>query len=299
MRIGFIGIGNMGSAMVRNLLDGGHAVSGYARGERSRVRARDLGIGLADSPAKVAAEAEVVFTNVTGSADVEQVVLGTAGMIDGARPGTVLIDMSTISPVVSRRIAGTLRTRGVEMLDAPVSGGVAGAQAATLSIFVGGGRAAFERVQPLLALLGQSIFHMGDNGAGLVTKLANQIAQLACIQGAAEALHFAGRHGVDPARVREALLAGYGASRMLDVLGRKMVERDFAAGIVAALHHKDLGIALALAHEAGLPLPVSAQVLQQLDALMGQGWGDQDTSSLLRVLEEAAGGAGRNVADHR
>jgi 2-hydroxy-3-oxopropionate reductase len=182
-------------------------------------------------------------------------------------------------------------------LDAPVSGGVAGARAATLSIFVGGERAVFERMQPLLALLGKTIFHMGANGAGLVTKLANQIAQLACIQGAAEALHFAGHYGVDPARVREALLAGYGASRMLDVLGRKMVERDFAAGIVAALHHKDLGIALALAHEAGLPLPASAQVLQQLDALMGHGWGDQDTSSLLRVLEEAAGDARTGTGD--
>lgn len=298
MHIGFIGIGNMGGAMVRHLLDGDHTVSGYARGERSRARARALGVELADSPARVAAGAEVVFTNVTGTADVEQVVLGSGGVIDGARPGTVLIDMSTISPVASRRIAEALRARGAEMLDAPVSGGVAGARAATLSIFVGGSRAVFERMHPLLATLGQTIFHMGANGAGLVTKLANQIAQLACIQGAAEALHFAGRHGVDPARVREALLAGYGASRMLDVLGKKMVERDFAAGIVAALHHKDLGIALALAHDTGMPLPASAQVLQQLDALMGHGWGNQDTSSLLRVLEEAAGGGG-SAADNR
>jgi hypothetical protein len=177
------------------------------------------------------------------------------------------------------------------MLDAPVSGGVAGAEAATLTIFVGGERAPFERLRQLLERLGRTILHMGGHGAGQVTKLAKQIAQLANLQGAAEALFFAAAQGVDAARVREALLTGFGASRMLDLLGRKMVARDFAAGIVAALHHKDLGVALALAHEAGLPLPVTAQVAQQLNALMGNGWGGLDTSALLRVLEQAAGRA--------
>ena len=137
--------------------------------------------------------------------------------------------------------------------------------------------------------LGKTVFHMGPSGTGQVTKLANQVAQLACLQGAAEALLFAREQGADASRVREAILTGYGASRMLDVLGRKMVERDFTAGIVAALHHKDIGVALELAHDAGLPLPVTAQVMQQLNALMGSGFGEQDTSSLLLVLEQMMG----------
>ena len=142
-------------------------------------------------------------------------------------------------------------------------------------------------MQPLLAKLGTTIFYMGSNGAGLVTKLANQIAQLANIQGAAEALLFAGRNGVDIGLVRQAILSGFGSSKMLDVLGKKMVERDFTAGIVAALHHKDLNMALELARQARIPLPATAQIVQQLNTLMKNGWGEHDTSSLLRVLEQA------------
>jgi 2-hydroxy-3-oxopropionate reductase len=183
-------------------------------------------------------------------------------------------------------VAQRLGERGISMLDAPVSGGVPAAKAASLTIFVGGEQAVFERARPLLACLGKAIFHMGASGTGQVTKLANQIALLACLQGAAEALLFAREQGADPARVREALLTGYGASRMLDVLGKKMVERDFSASIVAALHHKDIGVILDIAQQAGLPLPVTAQVKQQLDALMDSGYGAQDSSSLLLVLEQ-------------
>jgi 3-hydroxyisobutyrate dehydrogenase-like beta-hydroxyacid dehydrogenase len=168
---------------------------------------------------------------------------------------------------------------------------VPAAKAASLTIFVGGEQPVFERVRPLLERIGKSIFYMGALGNGQVTKLANQIAQLACLQGAAEALLFAREQGADPAKVREAVMTGYGASRMLDVLGKKMVERDFVAGIVAALHHKDIGVALDLAHEVGMPLPVTAQVMQQLNALMGSGFGEQDTSSLLLVLEQMMGRA--------
>lgn len=288
MRIGFIGAGNMGSAMIRRLVDAGYAVGVYARSERSRDRVRDLKVDFAASPEKLASGAGVVFTNVTATADVQDVVLGPEGVIQGGKPGTVVIDMSTISPPASRKIAEALAAKGMEMLDAPVSGGVAGAVAGTLTVCVGGSRAVFERMQPLLGNLGKTIFYMGLHGAGLVTKLANQIAQLAAIQGAAEALLFAGRHGVDMGKAREAILSGFGASRMLDVLGKKMVERDFTAGIVAALHHKDLGTALKLAQDSGVPLPATAQIMRQLDTLMKNGWGDQDSSSLLRVLELAA-----------
>jgi len=279
----------MGSELARHLLAAGHSLVSYARGERSRAHAVRLGLNLLASPAEVAQASEVVFTMVTAGSDVESVALGPEGLVHGAAPGMTHVDMSTISPAIVRDVARRLDERGVAMLDAPVSGGVAAAKTASLTIFVGGDQAVFERARPLLACLGKSIFHMGPSGTGQVTKLANQIAQLACLQGAAEALLFAREQGANPARVREAIMTGYGASRMLDVLGKKMVERDFAAGIVAALHHKDIGIALELAHEAGLALPVTAQVMQQLNALMGSGFGEQDSSSLLLVLEQMRG----------
>lgn len=289
MRLGFIGLGNMGSELARHLLAAGHTLTTYARGERSRAHANRLGLSLRASPAEVAQASEVVFTMVTSGSDVESVALGPEGLVHGTSSGLIHVDMSTISPSIARDVARRLGERGIAMLDAPVSGGVAGAKTASLTFFVGGDQAVFERARPLLACMGKTIFHMGSSGTGQVTKLANQIAQLACVQGAAEALLFAREQGADAAKVREAVMAGYGASRMLDVLGKKMVERDFAAGIVAALHHKDIGIAIELAHEAGLPLPVTAQIMQQLNALMGSGFGEQDTSSLLLVLEQMIG----------
>lgn len=289
MRIGFIGIGNMGSELTRHLLAAGHEVSAYVRGARSRQRAQETGLNLASTPTGLAADCEVVFTMVTAGKDVESITLGPHGLIHGAHPGLIHVDMSTISPVISRNIATRLRERDIAMLDAPVSGGVAAAKTASLTFFVGGEVATFEHVRPLLELMGKSIFHMGPSGTGQVTKLANQICQLANLQGTAEALSFAHAQGADAGKVREAVMTGYGTSRMLDVLGKKMVERDFSAGIVAALHHKDIGVALDIAHETGLPLPVTAQVMQQLNALMGSGFGEQDTSSLLLVLEQMAG----------
>ncbi|MGA7593687.1 MAG: NAD(P)-dependent oxidoreductase [Gallionella sp.] len=288
MRIGFIGIGNMGSEMARHLLAAGHTITGYARGAGSRERATGLGLEIADTPAKVAAASKVVFTIVTAGKDVETLALGPDGLVHGARPGLIHVDMSTISPAITRSVAAQLRKRGIAMLDAPVSGGVAAAKTASLTFFVGGESGNFEQVRPLLEQMGKAIFLMGPAGTGQVTKLANQICQLANLQGTAEALLFAQAQGADAGKVREAVMAGYGGSRMLDVLGKKMVERDFAAGIVAALHHKDIGVALDIAHEAGLALPVTAQVMQQLNALMGSGFGEQDTSSLLLVLEQMA-----------
>jgi 2-hydroxy-3-oxopropionate reductase len=288
MRIGFIGIGNMGSEMARHLLAAGHTLTGYARGARSRERAIGLGLEIADTPAGVAAVSEVVFTIVTAGKDVEALALGPDGLVHGAQPGLIHVDMSTISPAITRSVAAQLRKRGIAMLDAPVSGGVAAAKTASLTFFVGGESGHFEQVRPLLEQMGKAIFLMGPSGTGQVTKLANQICQLANLQGTAEALLFAQAQGADAARVREAVMAGYGGSRMLDVLGKKMVDRDFAAGIVAALHHKDIGVALDIAHESGLALPVTAQVMQQLNALMGNGYGEQDTSSLLLVLEKMA-----------
>ncbi len=289
MRLGFIGLGNMGSELTRHLLAAGHTLATYARGEHSRARASRLGLSPLASPAEVAQASEVVFTMVTAGSDVELVALGPHGLVHGASPGLIHVDMSTISPAIARDVARRLDERGIAALDAPVSGGVVAAKTASLTFFVGGDQAVFERTRPLLECMGKLIFHIGPVGTGQVAKLANQIAQLACLQGAAEALLFAREQGADAAKVREAVMTGLGASRMLDVLGKKMVERDFAAGIVAALHHKDIGVALELAHAAGLPLPVTAQVMQQLNALMGSGFGEQDTSSLLLVLEQMMG----------
>jgi 2-hydroxy-3-oxopropionate reductase len=289
MRLGFIGLGNMGSELARHLLAAGHTLSTFARGERSRAHAKRLGLSVLPSPAEVARASEVVFTMVTAGSDVESIALGPEGIVHGDVPGSIHVDLSTISPTITREVGRRLNERGIAMLDAPVSGGVAGAKAAALTFFVGGDKTVFERARPLLECMGKTIFYMGPLGSGQVTKLANQIALLANLQGAAEALLFAREQGADAGKVREAVMTGFGASRMLDVLGKKMVERDFAAGIVAALHHKDLGVALELAHDTGLPLPVTAQVMQQLNALMGSGYGEQDTSSLLLVLEQMRG----------
>jgi 3-hydroxyisobutyrate dehydrogenase-like beta-hydroxyacid dehydrogenase len=289
MHIGFIGIGNMGSEMARHLLAAGHTLTTYVRGPHSRERASSLGLRSALSPAEVAAASDVVFTIVTAGKDVEAIALGPDGIVQGAHPGLIHVDMSTISPAITRHVAAQLHANNIAMLDAPVSGGVAAAKTASLTFFVGGEAAIFERVRPLLEVMGKAIFHMGPSGTGQVTKLANQICQLANLQGTAEALLFASSQGADPGKVREAVMTGFGSSRMLDVLGKKMVERDFAAGIVAALHHKDIGVVIDIAKEAGLALPVTAQVMQQLNALMDSGYGEQDTSSLLLVLEQMTG----------
>jgi len=288
MHLGFIGIGNMGSEMARHLLAAGHTITTYTRGKHSRERAKNLGLSIVGTPAEVASASEVVFTIVTAGSDVESVALGPEGLVHGAKSGLIHVDMSTISPAITRKVAEQLRARDIGMLDAPVSGGVAAAKIAALTFFVGGEMAIFERVRPLLERMGKAIFHMGPSGTGQVTKLANQICQLANLQGTAEALLFARAQGADVGKVREAVMAGYGASRMLDVLGKKMVDRDFAAGIVAALHHKDINVVVDIAHDSGLPLPVTEQVMRQLDALMDSGLGEQDTSSLLLVLEQMA-----------
>ena len=289
MRLGFIGLGNMGSEMAKHLLDAGHTLVTYARSERSRAHATRLGLKLFSSPAEVAKVSEVVFTMVMAGSDVESVALGPNGIVHGASPGLIHVDMSTISPAIARNVAKELGARGITMLDVPVSGGVSAAKTASLTFFVGGEQKPYGRIRPLLECMGKNIFYMGPSGTGQVTKIANQIAQLACLQGAAEALLFARTQGAHPAEVREAIMAGMGASTMLDTLGKKMVERNFDAGIVAALHHKDIGVALDLAHETDLPLPVTEQVMQQLNVLMDSGFGEQDTSALLLVLEQMHG----------
>jgi len=283
--IAFIGLGAMGTPMVRHLLAAGHTVRAYVRRPDAADKARALGAEPFFTPAETARGASVVFTNVTSSEDVRQVTLGDGGVIEGAAPGTIVVDHSTISPIVTREIAAKLADKGIDMLDCPVSGGTMGAEAGSLTIMAGGKAELLERVRPLLAAYGKTITHIGDHGAGQVAKLCNQIAQVVNIEGIAEAMRFAGAQGVDTGRVLAAMSTGMAGSRMLEMMGPKMVAHDFAAGIEARLHDKDFGLARDIAEEIGLALPAMRATSAQLQKLMDSGWGKDDTSSLLRVLE--------------
>ena len=285
MKLGFIGLGAMGRPMALHLLKAGHELSVYARRAEAAPPRVAAGARRHATPAEVAAASEVVFTMVTTGADVEVVALGEDGIVHGAKPGTVLVDMGTIPPGTARHIAAKLAERGIEAIDAPVSGGEAGAQNATLAIMAGGKVEVLARVRPLLEKLGKTIVHIGPSGAGQVAKACNQMIMVSCIEAVVEAMLLAEKSGVDPAKVRQALSGGSAGSRVLEVFGARMTARDFRAGVEARLHHKDFGILLNEAVTLGAPLPIAAQVWQQLNALMAQGWGREDTSSLLRVLE--------------
>ena len=287
--VGFVGVGAMGSPMIGHLLAAGYPVQVYARRPEA---ARDLvsrGAMLVASAEQAARGAQVFCTNVTRTDDVEQVLFGEAGAAAGLAAGAVVIDFSTISAVVTRDMATRLAGQGVRMLDCPVSGGEKGARDATLSIMVGGDAAVLEEVRPILQCLGRTITHIGGHGDGQVAKACNQLAQVVTIQGIAEAMLFARRNGADVGRVLSALQSGFAGSRMLDLMGPRMVEREFAAGIEARLHQKDFALIIEMSQALGLALPAAAVTSQQLNALVGQGWGRDDTSSLLRVLEALNG----------
>lgn len=285
MKVGFIGLGVMGRPMALHLHAAGHELHVWARNPQSTA---GLPATVHATPAALGAACEVVFTVITSSSDVEGVALGAQGLIEGMAAGSVLVDHSTIAPDVARRIAAKLGKKGIHMLDAPVSGGAQGAIDATLAIMAGGDAEVLERVRPLLDCLGKRIVHIGPNGAGQVAKACNQMIMVAAIQAAAEAMHLANAAGVDCGKVKEALAGGSAGSRVLEIMGQRMVDRNFAAGIEARLHHKDYGLVLAAARQSAVPMPLTAAVAQQLNALMAMGWGKDDTSSLLRVLE--AGG---------
>jgi 2-hydroxy-3-oxopropionate reductase len=233
----------------------------------------------------VAQHAAVTFTMVSDTPDVEQVILGAEGILKGANPGAVVVDMSTISPAATRALASTLQENGIAMLDAPVSGGERGAREGMLSIMVGGDEAVFQRVLPLFQALGRNIVHVGGHGAGQVAKACNQVLVAQTIAAVSEALILARAAGVDPAKVRQALLGGFAYSKVLEVHGQRMLERDFAPGFKAKLHQKDMRIALETALERGASLPGTALVAQYLNALLGAGKGELDSSALVTILE--------------
>jgi len=285
VKVGFVGLGVMGRPMAGHLLAAGHALAVWARRPESAAPLAALGAQVCATPAALAQSCEVVISVVTASADVEALALGPQGLIEGFAPGGIHVDMSTIAPGTARKVAARYAERGIGWLDAPVSGGEIGARDATLAIMAGGEAAVLARVQPLLACLGKTVVHIGPAGAGQVAKACNQMIMVNAIQACAEAMRLAGAHGVDLHKVREALLGGSAASRVLDVMGDRMARRDFAAGIQSRLHHKDFAILMEEARQLGAPLPVAAQTWQQLNALMAMGGGRDDTASLLRVLE--------------
>jgi len=284
-RIGFIGLGIMGRPMALNLLAAGLDLAVYARRAEALTPLTDAGARAYASPAAVAEQADVVFTMLGGTSDVEAVILGGSGdadraIIAGAQPGSVVVDMSTISPSATRRIAARLAEAGVTLLDAPVSGGDIGARDGTLSIMVGGPDAAFARVRPLLQVMGRNVVHVGDHGAGQVCKACNQIVVGQTIAGVGEALLLAEAAGVDGAKVRQALLGGFAGSRILEVHGQRMLDANYQPGFKAALHQKDMRIVQETAHELGLGLPGAAMVAQLLNTLLGQGDGELDSAAL-------------------
>jgi 2-hydroxy-3-oxopropionate reductase len=288
-RVGFIGLGIMGKPMAANLLAAGYPLTVFDFNETPVAELVAQGASAATSASAVATVSDVVITMLPDSPHVEAAVLGAGGVADGIREGALLIDMSSIAPATSRKVAEVLGERGVEVLDAPVSGGEPAAQAGTLSIMVGGSEAGVERARPLLDVLGKSTTHIGDAGAGQVAKVANQVVVGLTIQAVAEALVLARKAGVDPARVREALLGGFAQSRILELHGQRMLDGAYDPGFKLVLHRKDLANALQLGREAGVPLLATGQAAALMDALLAQGAGDRDHAALATLYEQLSG----------
>jgi 2-hydroxy-3-oxopropionate reductase len=287
-RIGFIGLGIMGKPMAGNLLAAGYPLTVYSRSSGPVDELVAAGAMAAGSPREVAESSDVVITMLPDSPDVEAVVLGADGVAQGMRDGALYIDMSTIAPAVSRRIAAVLSERGVAAVDGPVSGGEPAARDGALSIMAGGSEEAVERARPIFDVLGKATTHIGEAGAGQVAKAANQVVVGLTIQAVSEALILARKAGVDPARVREALLGGFAQSRILDLHGQRMLDGAFDPGFKLGLHRKDLGIALQLGREEHVPLFATAQAAELMDALLAQGAGDRDHSALFTLYEQLA-----------
>lgn len=290
-RVGFIGLGIMGKPMAQNLMGAGFPLTVHSRSPGPVEDLVAAGAARAGSPSEVARASDVVVTMLPDTSDVEQVLLGEGGVAEGAVAGGLAIDMSTIAPGATRRIAQTLALRRVDMLDAPVSGGERGAIEATLSIMVGGSEEAFARAKPLFEAMGSSVVHMGPSGAGQIAKACNQLVVGATIEAVAEALVLAERAGVDPERVRSALMGGFAGSRILDVHGRRMLDRAFEPGFRARLLRKDARIVLEAAREAHVSIPSFEVVASQLERLVERGRGDLDHSALFTLVEEASGEA--------
>ncbi len=289
MKIGFIGLGIMGEPMALNLLKAGFPLTVYNRTARRMEKLLAAGAAGAASPGEVAAASELVITIVTDSPDVEEVVLGDRGILSGLRPGSVVVDMSTISPAVTRSLAAAIEAHGSEMLDAPVSGGDIGAIAGTLAIMVGGKEEVFERALPVLQAMGKSVTRVGGHGMGQTVKLCNQILGAVTNLAVCEAVEFARKAGVDPLVMIEAVKGGAAGSWQLANLGPRMTADNFAPGFMIDLQQKDLRLALEAAREMQLPAPALALVHQLFTGCQAHGEGREGTQALVKSLRRLGG----------
>ena len=287
--VAVIGLGIMGGPMAANLLKAGYEVIGYDRGKDKVDRLAEQGGRGAADVIEAVGEADIVITMLPDSPDVEAAVLGEGGILDSVRPGTLLIDASSIRPDVSARLAEAAKARGVRAVDAPVSGGETGAIEGSLSIMVGGEPADFEAARPVLEAVGSTVVHVGPAGSGQTVKAANQLIVAGTIELVAEALVFLEAYGVDTDAAIKVLAGGLAGNRILDRKAAGMVAREFAPGFRVDLHHKDMGIVTSAAREAGVAIPVGALVAQMMGALRAQGHGSLDHSALLILVEQLSG----------
>ena len=289
MNVAFIGMGTMGAPMALNILKAGQKVVVYNRTRDKEIPVIDAGALRADTPGEAAAHAEMIITCVSDTPDVEAVVLGDEGVIHGARAGSLVIDMSTISPKTTRNIAAKLADKEIRMIDAPVSGGSEGAQNGTLAIMVGGEAEDVQRAMPVLKAMGKTITHVGAIGSGQITKAINQVIIAGTYMGVAEGMVLGMKAGLDMQKVTEAISGGAAGSWVLSNRAMNMVNNSYPLGFRVRLHHKDLRIALEAARDLGVTLPIGALVDQIENGIIGRGYGDEDMSAMARTLRELAG----------
>lgn len=288
-RVGFVGLGLMGEPMARNLLEAGYELIVYNRSPQKSQPLVDSGAQRAAGVEEVARSADAVITMLPGPPEVREVIAGERGLIGAACEGTLILEMSTSSPTLARELAGHAGQRGIGMLDAPVSGGDVGARLGSLSIMAGGPEEEFVRARPLFDVLGETVVHVGEAGAGQTVKAANQVVIALVIEAVSEALTLGTRAGVEPGKVLDALSGGMASSKVVDIKREKLLSHDFQPGGKVESQYKDLGIVLQTAREYGVPLPLTALVDQMYAALMARGRGWQDHSALLTLLEEWSG----------
>jgi 2-hydroxy-3-oxopropionate reductase len=287
--VGFIGLGIMGKPMAKNLMEAGYDLVVHNRSPEKAEELAGEGATAAGTPREVAEGCDVVITMLPDSPQVEEVLSGEGGVFEGVREGVLIVDMSTISPVVTESLSARAKEKGASLLDAPVSGGDVGAIEGTLSIMVGGDEEDFERAKPLFDVMGKTVTHVGPTGAGQVTKAANQIVVALTIEAVSEALVLGSKGGVSPEKILDVLGGGLAGNKVMEVKREKFLSHTFDPGFRSELHHKDLGIALAAGREYGVALPVTAVVDQMLLTMRRKGWGGEDHSALLRIIEDQSG----------